>query len=364
MTTTGTPSPPPTWTEYFACASPGTIAVTGFAVAALVVALIARRCTRRRRSEKTPGATHVADGVLALHAKRIAEQSKASETAQEALRTATAELAKLEAQVTEAQPPSSALQQQIDAAEQHVRLATQVADYERQQLNTLMGGGAPCRDLGSYVQYGIFFVLALVVLVFLMWGITTNALLSSLASINTARGLITFLVAVVTGAIALILVLATVVSESADREVRFRAGKEILVSLIGVLGTIVGYYFGQNGEHVRPPTILAPFVSKSTITSGEEFSIAGFVSGGKPPYVYSIEFDPKVVSTLEKQRSANGQLTGTLQANDVKEATDVTFEIRARDDDGVEARFDSRAAGQKLHVEPKANATGREAPKK
>ena len=100
----------------------------------------------------------------------------------------------------------------------------------------------------------MFGVLALVVLVFLMYGITSHNLLPSLASIPVSRGLITFLIAVVTVMIALILVLATVVSDSPDLFKRFSQGKEVLTMLIGVLGTIVGFYFGNPADGMPPPS--------------------------------------------------------------------------------------------------------------
>lgn len=62
---------------------------------------------------------------------------------------------------------------------------------------------------------------------------------------NVARGLITFLVAIITVAIAIILTLSAVLSDSTDYKERFALGKEILTIFIGVLGTIVGFYFGS-----------------------------------------------------------------------------------------------------------------------
>jgi hypothetical protein len=60
-----------------------------------------------------------------------------------------------------------------------------------------------------------------------------------------ARGLITFLVVLITIAIALILTLLAFFSNSRDLKERFALGKEILTLLIGVLGTIIGFYFGS-----------------------------------------------------------------------------------------------------------------------
>lgn len=78
-------------------------------------------------------------------------------------------------------------------------------------------------------------------------GIIYGGKLSSIGdgSSNVARGLITFLVAIVTVAIAIILTLSAVMSSSNDYKERFALGKEVLTIFIGVLGTIVGFYFGS-----------------------------------------------------------------------------------------------------------------------
>ena len=73
-------------------------------------------------------------------------------------------------------------------------------------------------------------------------------------SSNVARGLITFLVAIVTVSIAIMLTLSAVLSNSADYKERFALGKEILTIFIGVLGTIVGFYFGSASKEPSLPT--------------------------------------------------------------------------------------------------------------
>jgi hypothetical protein len=63
----------------------------------------------------------------------------------------------------------------------------------------------------------------------------------------TARGLITFSVAIVTVAIALILVSFIVfgTGEIAELKERFTFGKDILMVFVGILGTIMGFYYGS-----------------------------------------------------------------------------------------------------------------------
>ena len=83
-----------------------------------------------------------------------------------------------------------------------------------------------------------------------------KTMLVELAEPGKARGLITFLFAVATVGIALVIVLAVFLSTGSKEEVseRFQMGKDILAVLIGVFGTIIGFYFGS--ETAAPPPAL------------------------------------------------------------------------------------------------------------
>ena len=96
---------------------------------------------------------------------------------------------------------------------------------------------------------------------FLFWAILDADFFSSLARVEVARGLITFFFAMGTVGVALILVTATFTSNKADLKERFDNGKQVLMALIGVFGTIVGFYFGQS-------TVGQP--SESAAPSAEE----------------------------------------------------------------------------------------------
>jgi len=65
---------------------------------------------------------------------------------------------------------------------------------------------------------------------------------------DKARALITFAVAIVTVAIALIMVLYVVFAAGQDPEFkdRFSSGKDVLMVFVGILGTIMGFYYGTD----------------------------------------------------------------------------------------------------------------------
>src|ERR1700730_4475401 len=96
-------------------------------------------------------------------------------------------------------------------------------------------------------------------------------LLSSLADSATSRGVIAFLIAIATVGIAVITVVNSFLGSGTKEDLaeRFRQGKDVLKVLIGVLGTIVGFYFAQaQGKTTTPETTAtasAPTLPKPSL---------------------------------------------------------------------------------------------------
>ena len=162
---------------------------------------------------------------------------------------------------------------------------------------------------GSNLQYLVFGGMAFSVLAFLVAGVLTGELLKFLSSISGARGLITFLVAIGTIAIAVILTLASVIMEASDEGVlkeRLSKGKEILTVLVGVLGTIVGFYFASNPEGADPGKITVGIIeTQKSVEAGGDFNIQAMTTGGELPY----DSTPiiTVVKGVEGEGSVNEQ---------------------------------------------------------
>ena len=96
------------------------------------------------------------------------------------------------------------------------------------------------------LQGGIAAAIALIILVAILWALYQKGgfFLNSLQEIPVARGLITFLIAITTMCIAIMLAYSTLFGEAApDDDKTFDRGKQVLSVLIGLLGTIVGFYF-------------------------------------------------------------------------------------------------------------------------
>jgi hypothetical protein len=110
---------------------------------------------------------------------------------------------------------------------------------------------------------------------------------------NTARGLITVIVSFGTLSIAIILLLAVLLIQDNERaKQRFADGKEILTILVGILGTIVGYYFGVAQDEVTPtaPKIASAMVSDEQPKVNSTVRITILTDGGVAPFDYEIEF--------------------------------------------------------------------------
>lgn len=182
---------------------------------------------------------------------------------------------------------------------------------------------------------------------------------------DSARGMITFLVAFVTVGIALILVMAAFMSGGKDVEKRLNFGKDVLTVLIGVLGTIMGFYYGQeagekraaNQEQTagrtgdasgRRQTILIadPQLSPAAPRAGGEFTLNTTFGGGEGPYTYTVTFDPPgaVTTPAAAVASNDGKVSHrfTAAANQAP-GTAVSYRIEVTDKNQAKATYDKGA---------------------
>lgn len=219
----------------------------------------------------------------------------------------------------------------VQAKQEAARLARLVfneaqATYaiEQSQLDHLLQRGMPSgilghSSVGTGLQYLMFGSLAAFVLYHLMQGIT-----SSPPPGTTPRGMITLLISVVTVGIALILVLSTIVSQNFE-EKRFSQGKEILTALLGVLGTIVGFYFGNTpDDSVSRLTSAVPVLRK---IDAQNTTLSTRIEGGKSPYYYVAIFTPASISTAHGKSDDAGRIEINVGALDPNESIGVALNI-------------------------------------
>jgi hypothetical protein len=120
-----------------------------------------------------------------------------------------------------------------------------------------------------------------------------KGVLANMADREHARGLITFLFAVVTIGTALVLTVSALIGSGDDvSDKQFQRGKEVFSLLLGVFGTIVGYYFGATipGASAPPLRVSSLEVLPSTAAPGAIVTARALIAGGVSPYHYTITF--------------------------------------------------------------------------
>lgn len=118
-----------------------------------------------------------------------------------------------------------------------------------------------------------------------------KGVLSHMATAEYARGLITYLFAVVTIGTAVVLVLSALIGTADEaHDKQFQRGKEVLSLLLGVFGTIVGFYFGSaNGAAGNFPLRLSRIdLNPPAVQVGDTVTARAFVVGGTGPYQFAL----------------------------------------------------------------------------
>ncbi|HEX6047489.1 MAG TPA: carboxypeptidase-like regulatory domain-containing protein [Pyrinomonadaceae bacterium] len=202
-------------------------------------------------------------------------------------------------------------------------------------------------QLLTVVQYVFLFLIAALFAVVLYKGVAGSNL--NLGDINAARGMITFVVSVVTVAIALILVMsAAFLSGSKDLDKRFAFGKDVFTILVGVLGTVMGFYYGQtasaNTQNNRSAEQQTIQISEAKLDPApkinSEFTMTADITGGTAPYKYVITFDkPTAIkgTPMKEAESADGKISQKFTVGAEAANQPVNYEITVTDKNGVKA---------------------------
>ena len=202
--------------------------------------------------------------------------------------------------------------------------------------------------LNPIVILAVGMLIAIVLLIgATVLGLDKGLVLTKMGQVEFARGLITYLFAVVTIGTAVVLVVSALTAEETPaHEKRFERGKEILSLLLGVFGTIVGFYFGsevaakgQTAEEtivrVVPLRLTAgpALPNLDTVNSGAEFTVNTFVAGGKPPYRYGVGLDKNDIKA-ETPVDLSGWIVKSIAAPKVTAERTLQVRLVIEDADG------------------------------
>ncbi|MEP1558040.1 MAG: hypothetical protein ABJN98_12245 [Roseibium sp.] len=109
--------------------------------------------------------------------------------------------------------------------------------------------------------------------------------LQLLSNNDTARGFITLLFAVGAISIFMIITAAIVFDIYSDPRHVYERAKTILSMLLGIFGTVLGFYFGSLGEDRSEPFTLKEI---TLVSAGQTLNFAAVSEGGSAPYQYVI----------------------------------------------------------------------------
>jgi hypothetical protein len=186
---------------------------------------------------------------------------------------------------------------------------------------------SPVPLIAIIIILGVMFLLMMAI-----FGWDKGHVLLTMSQPDFARGLITYLFTIVTIGTAIVLAISGLTGGEKER---FDRGKEILGLLLGVFGTMVGFYFGS--EVSRPHTKLAvspPLLSAAAAVSGQALSVTALVQGGALPYRLGIALGDDPPTSYDQAPRGDGWIVSTLKVPNVTTDTAATLWIGVLDGNG------------------------------
>lgn len=175
-------------------------------------------------------------------------------------------------------------------------------------------------DISLMPFVGIAFIAVIVAIGYGIFGSDVQ-LLSSLRDPATARGLITFLVAVTTVSLALMIAIYAMGSTESkdDLKERFSWAKEVLTILVGILGTILGFYYGTDERGSSPQVAIAEVQVQGV-------DLITYATGGMTPYRYTVRVVGRDPDETYSGVVSNGWIRAKLKSA-LKEKESISIEI-------------------------------------
>jgi hypothetical protein len=155
-------------------------------------------------------------------------------------------------------------------------------------------------NTGKIVRWIVQHNGALAILVFaiifgsaVLYGIFKEGFVDNLSDIAYARGLITFLVAMCSISVIMLVVCSTYWMSQQDLEQRYGRAKDLMTLVIGILGTILGFYYGssESGSAATNKIEISDLsVSSPVATNDRPIRLTAKVSNGDGPYSWEVRF--------------------------------------------------------------------------
>lgn len=202
--------------------------------------------------------------------------------------------------------------------------------------------GQILRDLRTNLVPVFLCAFAIAVFVLLVTGITNTGFFSSLAQVDQARGLITFLIAIIAGSVILLTAINIFLADGASFANRFSAAKDLVTIVMGVLGTILGFYFGSStGDRAMSIADVRP-ANYSVVSPGDRIEISANVRGGTGPFKYDVLLSDAagnpVMGGVTNQSTEADAIRQSITVPSVAKTSTITASLLVRDSRGLQAR--------------------------
>jgi len=125
--------------------------------------------------------------------------------------------------------------------------------------------------------FSIFFLIGMAIM-----GWDKGAVLVRMGHRRFARGLITYLFAVTTIGTVVVVLVGGLLGDAVIADAAWQRGKEVLSLLMGVFGTIVGYYFGSEAAKTASQvglSLTSMRLGTESAAAGESVSLTAAVVG-------------------------------------------------------------------------------------
>jgi hypothetical protein len=206
------------------------------------------------------------------------------------------------------------------------------------------------RFIGEHFGLIALVLSGVIIAIGLVWGIfISGTFLSLMAQPDHARGLITFLFSFATIAVVVLVAIAVFWMAPSEVEVRFRNAKDLITILVGVLGTVLGFYFGTASTS-GPPLSVAALTVPSSVPAGGKVNVLAKAAGGVGPYQCEIQVGGIDTKKIECKVSGTGDVSVEIPISpEMKPQADLPVKLIVRDSRGGQAE----SAETKLTVTPK-----------
>jgi len=165
----------------------------------------------------------------------------------------------------------------------------------------------PASLVSLSILLGVLFLLGMAIL-----DLDKGRVLVGMGKAPFARGLITYLFAIVTIGTAVVLVLSALLGT--DKE-KFDRGKEVLGLLLGVFGTMVGFYFASelsSKDALGALVVSSALVTPQEVPTGGTVRLNAFIRGGTPPYRFATSLDGELPAEFNELARPDGWIVKDL----------------------------------------------------